>query len=68
VSECARTCVYIHIPNNDLFCALAEIGETTDERYGIIFVGCCGLLGALAILPVVIFNTAKEKKGYSNLL
>jgi len=44
---------------------LAYIGEATGERYGIIFVGSCGVLGALAILPVVILSFKKEKKTYS---
>jgi len=47
------------------FFVLAYIGEATDERYGILFVGCCGVLGALAILPVVVLSFKKTSKVYS---
>jgi len=44
-----------------MFYVAAFIGGTTGERYGIIFVGSCGILAALAILPVVIDSLKKEK-------
>jgi len=46
------------------FYVLAYIGEASGERFGILFVGCCGVLGALAILPVVVLSFKKTSKVY----
>jgi len=43
------------------FYHIAYIGEAGGERYGIIFVSSCGVLAALAILPVVIDSFKKGK-------
>lgn len=56
------------INSNYSYSFVAYIGETTSEKYGIIFVGCCGVLGAVAVLPIVVFNALDKRKGYSNLL
>jgi len=40
---------------------IAYNGEALGERYGILFVSSCGVLGALAIFPVVIDSLKKGK-------
>ncbi|KAF6038561.1 hypothetical protein EB796_003123 [Bugula neritina] len=39
----------------------ASIAKEAGERFGLIFIGCCGILGSVAILPVII-NKLRESR------
>jgi len=41
---------------------LAYISQTAGEKIGIIFIGCCGIMGTLAILPIIVKSAKKQQE------
>jgi len=41
---------------------LAYISQIANEKFGIIFLGCCGMTGALAILPIVAKSVKNQQE------
>jgi len=41
-------------------CITAYIAENTEEKYGLLFVGSCGVVGALAMLAIAVLTARKR--------
>jgi len=39
----------------------AYIAENTEEKYGLLFVGSCGVVGALAMLAIVVLDARRRR-------